>query len=144
MSTSYETSSAPQFSKLQDAYTSTMSQPSSPSPDSSFGEGTGASAYLRAEQTLQELANQLSGLGVSGDDVECVEGCNMAEKLALSAGVPCITMAKASIADKAEVGAALLQRCEAQEKKHEYEMKRLQRQVSSSHSNMHVPLFSTL
>ena len=64
----------------------TVSDAISHSPDSSFGDGPGASAYLRAEQTLQDLASQLNKLGASEGDVQCVEGCSMGEKLALSAG----------------------------------------------------------
>lgn len=116
--------------------------PQTDSPDSSFGQSPSASAYLRAEKTLAELAGQLSCLGVNEADAECSEGCAMSEKLALSAGAchgpntwrSCRLGAAVlqKVAHQAEIGAALLQRCEAMEKKHDYESKRCQHQVSTT------------
>lgn len=115
------TSNSPISSSFPSGHTSYQHGPPYPIP-SELGQSPSASAFLRTTQTLEELAQQLDrlnsstgeGRGSGSDASDDHEDGGVEARLALSA----------------EIGAALLQRCEALEKKHDFEVKRYEYQVS--------------
>lgn len=156
-----DSSSAALSATAASSPTSPTFPPLSPVP-SDLGSPS-ASAFLRTEQTLEDLSRQLGQLSAAGagegtesdegsaeDGCACGEGCGLRVKLALSGGALSWVAVAVSERNEAayeylqsnakrgadekltssEIGAALLQRCEALERKCEYEVKRAQHQVS--------------
>jgi hypothetical protein len=121
-------------------------RPDSPEGASDIDQSPSASTFLRTAATLEGLAQQLSNLSNDAEDDTAGMGCccgaieegrvcsmakgreRIAEKLLLSGGTSNQEFLTTWLMIS-EIGNALLHRYEALEKKHAFEMKRLQTQV---------------